>query len=185
MTIIIHVISPAESAVWTVDVILARAPARVCGLAALATGHRGRALTSARLTPSWLPTSKGARHTHKEVLRRGTVNIEPPVTDKLILQISILDLTRELILVYLREDSSIRTDERRPELLLRRKADMEHLAPLVHIGVVASGHQTPTGEVCVEVRAGEEGIVHTWLPGNGVTEPLEGVTCVTILIAVP
>ena len=89
MTVISVVISPAESAVWTVDIILARTPALVVLLAALEAGPRRRALTSeARLTLSWHPTSEGALHYTKVTLRRLAVNIEPPVTDKLVLKIN-------------------------------------------------------------------------------------------------
>ena len=44
----------------------------------------------------------------------------------------------------LSENCPVWTDEGCPELLLRDEADMEHLASLVHISVVASGHQTLT-----------------------------------------
>ena len=90
MRVISVVISPAESAVWTVDIILARTPARVIlPLATLEAGPRRRALTSeARLTLSWHPTSEGALHYTKVTLRRLAVNIEPPVTDKLVLKIN-------------------------------------------------------------------------------------------------
>ena len=61
---------------------------------------------------------------------------------------------------------------------------MEHLASLVHIGIVASGHQTLTREGSVRVRSGEEGVVNTWLPGDGVTEPLERITIIMAIITV-
>ena len=81
----------------------------------------------------------------------------------------------------LSEYCPIGTDEGSPELLPRAEADMEHLAPLVHISVVASGHQTQTREGSVWVRAGEEGVVNTRLPGDGVTEPLERIIIVTFI----
>ena len=62
---------------------------------------------------------------------------------------------------------------------------MEHLASEVHISVVAPGHQTLTREGSVHVSAGQEGVVNTRLPGDGVTQPLEGITIVTITITAP
>ena len=58
---------------------------------------------------------------------------------------------------------------------------MEHLASLVHISVVTSGHSSLTRELGVEVRGGEKGVVHTRFSRDGVTEPLERITIVSII----
>ena len=62
---------------------------------------------------------------------------------------------------------------------------MEHLASELHISVVSPGDQALTREGSVQVSAGQEGVVNTRISGDSVTQPLERITIVTILVTVP
>ena len=137
---------PAQAAVRTVHIRLARAPAAVLrrALAALARG-----LGSWTLSSAWA-ASKRCPDRGVEAGRGVAVHIEPPVAHELVLG----------------EHRAVGAEEGGPGVAARVQAHVEHLAPLRRVRVVAAGHAVAAREGGGGVRGGEHGVVQAGLPGH-------------------
>merc|ERR1719350_283391 len=152
----------------TIRVPLSRAPAVAHGTGALlrALVARGGALAHVAVGPG--PVSpEGALGRGVEAGGGVAVNIEPPVADE--------DL--------LAEDGAVGAEEGHGVEAVRShgvpEAHVIRLALLLRVGVVAAEHEAVAGEGGL-LDAGQDGVVHARLPGNGVPQPVQGVIALAL-----